>query len=286
MDWLDYRKKLGIGFCDKDKFNLFLVKIFNVLNAISQNSNEGCFSDNEYFSFCNLTGSLYDVRISDSCYNRERFQEFLTILDRHRNSLEEFLSYYIAFTNSIEVSKPLPHNWVREHYANLLDNLLNEAHIPIDLIKDGDEYFAFSKGAEELDDALVSQVLEWMSEYPKARKEWISALKEYSDLTDERASDIADKFRKALERFFQEFFNNSKSLETQKSIYGNYMKENGIPAEISNNLETLLQSYTNFMNNYAKHQNRTDKKVLEYIMYQTGNIMRLLITLKQNESEN
>ena len=146
MDWLDYRKKLGIGFCDKDKFNLFLVKIFNVLNAISQNSNEGCFTDNEYFSFCNLTGSLYDVRISDSCYNRERFQEFLTILDRHRNSLEEFLSYYIAFTNSIEVSKPLPQNLARKHYANLLDNLLNEARIPVDLIKDGDEYFAVPKG--------------------------------------------------------------------------------------------------------------------------------------------
>lgn len=37
------------------------------------------------------------------------------------------------------------------------------------------------------------------------------------------------------------------------------------------------------MNNYAKHHNKTSKNVLEYIMYQTGNIIRLLITLNQEE---
>ena len=66
-----------------------------------------------------------------------------------------------------------------------------------------------------------------------------------------------------------------------KSEYGTYMKEKGVPPEVSNNLETLLQSYTNFMNGYAKHHDKTDKNVLEYIMYQTGNIIRLLITLKK-----
>ena len=64
----------------------------------------------------------------------------------------------------------------------------------------------FPKGAKELDDALVSQPLEWLNEYPQAKKEWVEALRAYSDATDESASDVADKFRKALERFFQEFF--------------------------------------------------------------------------------
>ena len=35
------------------------------------------------------------------------------------------------------------------------------------------------------------------------------------------------------------------------------------------------------MNNYAKHHDKTSINVLEYIMYQTGNIIRLLITLKK-----
>ena len=37
------------------------------------------------------------------------------------------------------------------------------------------------------------------------------------------------------------------------------------------------------MNGYAKHHDKTELNVLEYLMYQTGNIIRLLITLKQAE---
>lgn len=54
---------------------------------------------------------------------------------------------------------------------------------------------------------------------------------------------------------------------------------------ISGNFETLLQAYTSFMNNYAKHRDATSNRLLEYLMYQTGNIIRLLITLKQGEDK-
>lgn len=35
MDWLDYREKLGIGFCDTEKVSLFMVKAFNLLDGIN-----------------------------------------------------------------------------------------------------------------------------------------------------------------------------------------------------------------------------------------------------------
>ena len=117
----------------------------------------------------------------------------------------------------------------------------------------------------------------------KTRAEFVQALKDYSDLNDDNASDVADKFRKALERFFQEFFGKNGTLENLKKEYGTYMKEKGVPAELSNNLESLLQAYTNFMNGYAKHHSKTNKNLLEYIMYQTGNMIRLLITIKGAE---
>ena len=77
-----------------------------------------------------------------------------------------------------------------------------------------------------------------------------------------------------------------KSLENMISDYGSYLKNKGIPKEISNNFEKLLNQYTDFMNNYAKHHDKTSVNVLEYIMYQTGNIIRLLITLKKQENNN
>ena len=116
-------------------------------------------------------------------------------------------------------------------------------------------------------------------------KAFVKALKEYSETTPDNASDIADKFRKTLENFFQEFFGGNKSLENYKNTYGTYLKSQGVPKEVSGNFETLLQAYTSFMNNYAKHRDATSNRLLEYLMYQTGNIIRLLITLKQGEDK-
>lgn len=108
---------------------------------------------------------------------------------------------------------------------------------------------------------------------------------EYSNKSEYNISNIADEFRKALESFFQEFFNSKKSLENYKSEYGKYLKDHGVPKEISNNFYIILNLYNTFINNYAKHHDRTSKNVLEYIMYQTGNIIRLLIIVKREKND-
>ena len=276
MDYIDYRKKIGIGFNDKEKETYFRHCIFNHLYSIAEN-NDTEYHDDDLLDFCCNVG----IEKSEVPYYGSVLFTVFDIL-RETKSLMDFLSYYIFFVQSIPSENDVKVNLAgKKVYYNLLREMLNKAHIPFEIYEDKDGMFFFPRGAKELDDALVSEPLDWLSEYPKTRKEWIEALKDYSNLSDTNASDVADKFRKALERFFQEFFSSSKSLENMKSEYGTYMKEKGVPPEVSNNLETLLQSYTNFMNGYAKHHDKTDKNVLEYIMYQTGNIIRLLITLKK-----
>ena len=123
----------------------------------------------------------------------------------------------------------------------------------------------------------MSDNLLWLKKYPETEKAWGDALRAYSNGAD--PSDVADKFRRTLERFFQNFFESDKALEQLKPDYGRYLRTHNIPGEIAGNLETVIQQYFNFMNNYAKHHDRTANEVLEYIMYQTGNIIRLLIKL-------
>lgn len=279
MDWLDYREKLGIGFKDKEKFSFFLNKIHNVVED-SSDQMRSQIDENEYFSFCNMTGT----RLQSNHYYGDGYGLIIKTIFNHKTSLEEFLAYYMAFINCQKDSeyKPL----TRENYKNIICNLLDESHIPYDVYQDNDGYFVFPKGVAEFDAALVSAPLQWLSSYPKAERAWTKALHEYANCKAENASDVADKFRKALEAFFQEFFNYDKSLENLKSVYGDYLKSNGIPKEISGNFENLLQSYTNYINNFAKHRDATSDKILEYLMYQTGNIMRLLITLKAEETSN
>ena len=279
MDFIDYREKLGLGFSDHQKTEYFSTIIFNALFSLSADPQVGRFSYDEYFRFCTITGTLIDSRLSEDYHADQRFCACIEAAYLHREDFRTLLFYIVAFINSCDED-------LRKSYIDLLERKLKQAHIGFSLIEDQGEYFVFPDGVSEFNTALVSAPLEWLSSYPQAQKAWIKALKEYANQTDENASDIADKFRKALETFFHEFFEQDRALENMKSVYGTFLKEHGVPSEISNNFETLLLAYTNFMNENAKHHDRTTQNILEYIMYQTGNIIRLLITLKREDTEN
>ena len=278
MDYIDYREKLGLDFTDKDKQKFFFsrIKMFMITHKGAYFPKE---SERE---FCYKIG--IDCVIDsppfvsfDDPTKKEGFERVWWYLQDRMDNFHDFLTVLVTFVNFYEVEE------IRTELISLIENSLKDSRIGYSTYKDCDGIYYFPKGAKELDDSLVSEPLEWLNEYPKTRVELVQALKDYSNLTDDNASDVADKFRKALERFFQEFFGKDKSLENLKGDYGTYMKGKGVPAELSNNLETLLQAYTNFMNGYAKHHSKTNKNLLEYIMYQTGNIIRFVITLKKED---
>lgn len=281
MDFIDYREKLGIGFCDKDKFEYFKTKIFNVLNIVSKDYSSECMDTKEYYTFCNITGMPYNTDYNtdyDSDYrNRDRFEHCLSIIER-TNSLNEFLSYYVALVNSVKTKKYSNHAWKRENFSNLLCNMLDESHIPFNLLENAGEYFIFPKGAKELDDALVSEPLEWLKEYPQAHKTYCIALKQYSEGINIR--DVADNLRKTLEAFLQEFLGNTKNLETNKSEICKYLGEQGVDAGISGLFQPLINSYKNINDRIAKHNDAVDEKLLEFLLYQTGVLIRMVITIK------
>lgn len=276
LDWLDYRDKLGIGFSDKEKGKYFIGKMQNFIYSASR-----CpFEEQDELNFCNEIGcaSLCGNETLDGMVDLEiptGLKRAWIYLENHSKDFADFLAHIIALVNTYggKVKD-------RKIILNAIKKALAESHIPFSILEENGKYFVFPKGAKELDVALVSEPLEWLKDYPLTQKEWIDALKNYSEATEQTASETADKFRKALERFFQEFFGSEKSLENLKSEYGTYLSSKGIPAEIKNNFEKLLEAYTKYMNNYAKHHDKTSQSVLEYIMYQTGNLIRLMITLK------
>ena len=274
MKWIDYREKLGIGFNDETKFRMLSNMLQNYVETIVGDA----YTESSHFAYCQMVGEQYRDNARPYHYLRDSLADCRSVVD--------LISHYIAFCNTYrpEHSGYSYRVIEKNEVVNYLEQILSDINIGFEVLNDKDGVFIFPKGAKELDNALVSEPLEWLNEYPQTRKEWIDALKDYSNSTSSNASEVADKFRKTLERFFQEFFGKTQTLENLKSEYGKYMKAQGVPPEISNNFESLHQSYTNFMNGYAKHHDKTSKNVLEYIMYQTGNIIRLLITLKKGET--
>lgn len=281
MDYIDYREKLGLFFDDKEKQEIFITRVFTYLDNSSAE-----FSNKDEIKFCYQVGiKTYaeaqnpNFEIFNISFNEPvGMQKLAYYLNQRRNNFREFLATLVFFLNIYSGTKS-----EKNKLWNDFKKMLDDSHIQYDLLKDFGKNFIFPRGAKELDNALVSQPLEWLCDYPKSRTSFVKALELYADSSDANASDVADGFRKTLETFFQEFFNSEKSLENLKSEYGKFLKSKTVPAEISNNFEKILGLYTDFMNNYAKHHDKTAKDVLEYIMYQTGNTIRLLITLKDEE---
>lgn len=272
MKWIDYRDKLGVGFSDSEKAKMLKNNIVTFISYGIENEN---YSRNDYYCFCLMTGIEYKERHSPT-------GDLANFFIYNSLSVPQIISYYTAFVNS---QNDIDSN-SRDTLYSWLYTFLDELNIPYDVFRDDDGEFVFPKGVPELDHALVSEVFEWLHEYPKSEKAWRNALKSYAGAENGKASDIAASFRKALETFFKEFFKNDKSLEKNMPYYCDYLKDHSVPAEIRNTFDKLLDLYEKFMNHYAKHDDGTSDSLIEYIMYQTGNTMRLLITLKGTDEKN
>lgn len=277
MDFVDYREKLGLGFNDEQKYRLFLTKTFNVLNALSNDSFEMEYSD--YWKFCMETGSEIEPTFSGSYAGSRRFNHCVRILNSHKEDLSSFLSYLVWFANSIHVKKSDESDWTRSMFINFISRILNECHIPFDVLTSDEKSFFFPKGAEELDKSLVSDVLIWLEGYPKAHKTYVNALKQYADGIYIR--DTADNFRKALEEFCQEFLGNTKNLANNITEVFQYLGKNNVEPEVASMMKSLMNTYDTLNNKIAKHNDKVDEKYLEFLMYQTGVFIRMLIVVDQ-----
>lgn len=274
MTYQDYRKILGLNFSDEEKIKLFLAKAY--IGFAESIELDNYLSAEEFNNFCFNAG----IKVVPEYFSSyaERSKVVFDFFKKETNDLNRFLYYFTILLNASKTN-----SLERKQWQKAISFWASESELAFEFLEDGEKVFILSRGAKELDDALVSQPLEWLKGYPLAHRAFIKALKDYSSATEETASEVADSLRKALETFFQEFFYSGKSLENYKSEYGDYLKSHGIPAEIANDFNKLLDSFTNYNNNYAKHHDKSSINVLEYLLYQTGNIIRFLITLKKED---
>lgn len=270
MNWIDYREKLGIGFSDMGKAKLLSNKVATFIGNSKLNEN---YTTDDYYRFCLMTGISYSYPYPTTSYLK-------TLFSKNNLTIPKIISYYVAFVNT-QTSCEESHRTV---LIEVLGGFLNDLNIPFEIIWDDDGGFVFPKGARELDDALVSEPLEWLKDYPNAHKTYVIALKQYSEGVYIR--DVADNLRKTLETFLQEFLKNTKNLETNKNEICKYLGEQGVDAGISGLFQPLINSYKNINDRIAKHNDAVDEKLLEFLLYQTGVLIRMVITIKSGGKHN
>ena len=276
MDWIDYREKLGIGFDDEEKTKLFYNRMSNLFDVLISDT-DAFVTVVEYHDFCMGTGTRLNLNILEHYQDYERFKACVHIIQKHETVFTDYLAYFVWFINSLSDDKE--RTWNRQAFKKMLLYHLKEAHIQFELLEDDNKVFVFPKGAAEFDDALVSEPLEWLRDYPLAHKTFVIALKQYSDGIYIR--DVADNLRKALEAFLQEFLGNEKNLETNKNEICRYLGEQGVDPGITGLFQPLINAYKNINDKIAKHNDAVDAKLLEFLLYQTGVLIRMVLSVKQ-----
>ena len=276
MDWIDYREKLGIGFDDEEKTKLFYNRMSNLFDVLISDT-DAFVTVVEYHDFCMGTGTRLNLNILEHYQDYERFKACVHIIQKHETVFTDYLAYFVWFINSLSDDKE--RTWNRQAFKKMLLYHLKEAHIQFELLEDDNKVFVFPKGAVELDNALVSEPLEWLRDYPLAHKTFVIALKQYSDGIYIR--DVADNLRKALEAFLQEFLGNEKNLETNKNEICRYLGEQGVDPGITGLFQPLINAYKNINDKIAKHNDAVDAKLLEFLLYQTGVLIRMVLSVKQ-----
>lgn len=273
MKWVDYREKLKIGFADRKKFEMLTAILKNYVGNIVEEN----FNEDSYFNYCQMVGEDYR-----NIYRP--YQYLQDSLDKSK-SIYELVAKYVAFCNTYSTQYTgYSYNVVdKEQVLRYLKESLDKLNIKYEIIKDEDGIFVFPLGAKELDDALVSEPLEWLNDYPNARKTFANALRQYSNGSYIR--DVADNFRKAFEDFLKEFFNNNNDLNKNKKEVETYLKSQNADPQLTVMFVALISHYYLLNNEVAKHNDKMDEKYLEFLMYQTGIFIRMLIVVK-NSSEN
>lgn len=124
---------------------------------------------------------------------------------------------------------------------------------------------------------LIQKTKHWLSNYPKALKQYESALSKYEGGIFER--NTLDDMRLAFELLVKELLNSEKSLENQLSGIGLKLKEAGTSVELRNMVQQVIKYYTDFQNNHVKHNDAVNDKEIEYIIELTSVVMKFLIKI-------
>lgn len=141
------------------------------------------------------------------------------------------------------------------------------------------------KGAVLLDEEVVNQDLDWLSDHLKALKPFKQALKTYSMNDKENYRSLFDNLRFALEQLLRTILDNRKSFENQERPLLLWLGERGIHQQILNMYKQLLFGpYRIYQNDAVKHGEEYMEDEAEFMIYLTGTFMRLLLQLDRKTS--
>jgi len=151
--------------------------------------------------------------------------------------------------------------------------------ISLKVVKRGDEVTLYPGGAKLLDERVINDNLDWLENHPAASKHFASALEIYLKKDKSKYRNLLDELRSSLEKLVRGILGRKSNLENLGTPLLQWMEDKGAHVQIRNLFEKLLACYTQYHNDAVKHGEGWSEKDIEYMIYQTGVFMRLLLVL-------
>lgn len=186
---------------------------------------------------------------------------------------------------------------IQEKLVNLIKEINNSSNLSkgasFKIFKKNKKITIYPCGDEFLDQGIIDYTLQGLDSYPEAAEKFQQALKNFLCKDEKEYRGVLDDLRFSLEQLMKKILKNKKSLENQhhrekdKSLLYKWLNDKGLHEEVINLYVGLFNSYTKYQNEAVKHKEAfssiSSKEEIEFMIYLTGNFMRLLIVLSDKK---
>lgn len=164
----------------------------------------------------------------------------------------------------------------------LLADVVNSADCGIKINKTKDGWISYPAGEKLLDDELVEKSLSFLS--GGALREFTRAIEHYSAHKWEECS---EKTRRTLEEYLRFKLNTNKGLDAAIVDLSRKVDEiKDFPVHLKNSIIGLLKILDKNYNEASKHHSKTySEQECEFLIYETGILLRLLNGIEFNKGK-
>ncbi|MBN8563681.1 MAG: hypothetical protein J0L70_24400 [Leptolyngbya sp. UWPOB_LEPTO1] len=145
--------------------------------------------------------------------------------------------------------------------------------------KRGKQFIVYPSGDQFLDRGIIDSTLSELENYPEVAESFERALKLYLRGETSQYRNLLDELRFALEQLLKKVLKNQIPLEKQKKELKTWFRSKGLHPQVVNLYEGLLNPYHQYQNDAVKHNEAFSLDEVEFMIYLTGNLMRLILKL-------
>jgi hypothetical protein len=267
----NFHKRWNINLSEEDRWENFRSRVLNIylqIGNIIKNSEE---KEAEFFDIIGI-----HKRVANEWLMEDIFDNGLKKSPTYNYLLDaKDLKKFILGIQVLLWMETLTKSQKADFLKGIQDAVVITG-VPLGIKQTETEVVFYPEGAKLLDEKLINDNLDWLSTYSKSYEAFKKALAEVGRTGKER--EVVDNLRLSLELLLKDILSNKKSLENQKNEIGVYLKSKNTSTEISNLFWTVLDYYSKYQNNKAKHECTVPAEEVEFILYMTGIMMRFILT--------